>query len=94
MNRFSILHKSRCFLPVFAIAVILHVGFVAFAFGQGISISAKVSSLGLGLETTKSLSSLFHARLGVNYFAYGYEGQNVKGSIEYDLDVKMLSFPH
>lgn len=48
-------------------------------------------TLGISADTTIGLSSHFNARVGVNVF--NFDMQTTQNEIDYDLDIKLLSFP-
>lgn len=54
-----------------------------------VSLGAKVGTLGLGIEATRSLSESFDARLGLNTFSYGHDV--TESGIAYDLDLDLQS---
>ena len=56
---------------------------------QGIGVTAKVGTLGLGIDITKAITPRFNARLGLNGFTYGQSG--TQGGIDYDIDLEMQS---
>jgi len=57
-------------------------------FSGGLAVSARFSSLGLGVEAVKSLTPAFNARVSGNFFNYSLDG--VQGEeISYDLKLKM-----
>lgn len=55
-----------------------------------LAVSAKASTLGLGLEGIARINSRLNGKLGVNAFQYEYD--TTKSEIEYDLDLELLSF--
>jgi hypothetical protein len=61
-----------------------------FAENEGVAISAKAGTLGVGLEGIVSIIPQFNARIGANTFSYGYDG--TVSDIKYDTDLKLLTF--
>jgi len=60
------------------------------SFAEGVGLSMKASTLGLGLELSGGLSEKVNMRLGVNYFKFSKELE--KDGINYDFDLKLNSF--
>ncbi|MBN2144104.1 MAG: hypothetical protein JW774_05720 [Candidatus Aureabacteria bacterium] len=56
---------------------------------EGVSAGVKLSTLGAGLEVTKSFSKYFNGRVGLNYLTYDYNG--VETDMEYDIELKLSS---
>ncbi len=59
------------------------------AHAEGSALSAKIGTLGLGLEFAQSLSPAVNLRLGLNNYTYGYT--TTKSDINYDFDLKLQS---
>jgi hypothetical protein len=57
---------------------------------EGLAVSGKVGSLGLGLELTKGYSDSFSTRLGFN--AFNYNTNTVKNTVNYDFKLQMQTF--
>lgn len=57
------------------------------AHAEGLSVSGKVGSLGLGLELTKGYSGSFSTRLGFNTF--NYNTTTTQNSVNYDFKLQM-----
>lgn len=57
---------------------------------QGLALSGKVGSLGMGLELTKGYSDEFSTRLGFNTF--NFSTTTAKNSVNYDFNVKLQTF--
>jgi len=58
-----------------------------YAQAQGLSVSGKVGSLGMGLELSKGYSESFSTRLGFNTF--NYNTTMVKNSVNYDFKLQL-----
>lgn len=56
-----------------------------------VAVGAKVGTPGIGGEITVGLNDNFNFRTGVNAFSYEYNG--TESDVEYDFDLKLLSFP-
>lgn len=56
---------------------------------SGFALSAKASTLGLGIEGTGAISPNFNGRLGFNYFDFSIDTE--KSDIDYDADIQLLS---
>jgi hypothetical protein len=57
---------------------------------QGLSVGAKLSTLGPGVEVEAPVGDYLGLRLGANYFTYNHN--DTYDEIEYDTDVRLLSF--
>jgi len=56
----------------------------------GIGVGAKIGTLGIGLEVTKSLVPMVNIRGGLNFLDYSFE--RTKSGNDYDFDLKLKSF--
>lgn len=54
---------------------------------EGLAVSGKVGSLGLGLELNKRVTDSFAARLGIN--AFNYSMATTKNTVNYDFKLQM-----
>lgn len=61
----------------------------ATAHAEGLALTGKVGSLGLGLELTKSYSDVFTSRLGFN--AFNFSTNTTQGTVNYDVKLKLQS---
>ena len=59
------------------------------SYAQGIAVSGRISTLGLGIEVTKSLTETINARVGGNYFSFSSDG--TVDEIDYERDINLLS---
>lgn len=73
-----------------AMLVVLAALFPVLAQAEGLAVSGKVGSLGLGLELTKGYSDRFSTRLGFN--AFDYNTNMTKSSVNYDFKLQMQTF--
>ena len=53
------------------------------AHAEGIGVTAKAGTLGLGLQLTAGFSPVFNGRLGFNNYTYNYN--TIKDNINYDV---------
>jgi hypothetical protein len=60
------------------------------AYAIGLGVTGKASSLGIGIEVTKSLVPMVNIRGGVNFFNYTFN--RTKSGNDYDFDLKLKSF--
>jgi hypothetical protein len=72
-----------------AIGLLCVLTFPIVAYAGDIAASAKVSTLGLGLEVTESISDSFTGRVGLNGFDYKYSG--TESDVDYDVKLKLQS---
>ncbi len=56
---------------------------------QGIGIGAKVGTLGIGVDITKSFTSTLNGRIGINSFTFDASG--TESDIDYDADLNLES---
>ena len=61
------------------------------AYGLGLALGGRASSLGLGGEITVSLLPRLNARAGYYTFSFGRSGEEVDLEIEYDVDLTLQS---
>lgn len=59
----------------------------ALAHAEGLAVTGKVGTLGLGLELTKSYSDVFTSRLGFN--TYNFTSTSTQGTVNYDAKLKL-----
>ena len=59
------------------------------SYAQGIAVSGRISTLGLGIEVTKSLTETINARVGGNYFSFSSDG--TADDIDYERDINLRS---
>ena len=59
------------------------------SYAQGIAVSGRISTLGLGIEVTKSLTETINARVGGNYFSFSSDG--TADDIDYERDINLCS---
>jgi len=59
------------------------------SYAQGIAVSGRVSTLGLGIEITKSFTETINIRLGGNYFSFSSDGTT--DEIDYERDINLRS---
>lgn len=79
------LMKKTC-ISIFSYAAVL---FPLIAYADGSALTAKVGTLGLGLEYTQSLSPTLNGRLGINNYSYDYSG--IESDIAYNFDLNLNS---
>ncbi len=58
----------------------------------GFAISGKIGTLGYGFELTKAIIPFLNARIGLNHFAFKYQGREGAEQIEFDIDLKLNTF--
>ena len=63
----------------------------AASFAEGSGIGVKIGTLGLGADLTIGLNEEFNARIGVNYAALDYDGEESDVDYEFELDFFSLS---
>jgi hypothetical protein len=79
-------------VTIFALCFLV---FVAFgnAHSQGAALSVKASTIGFGIDVTKSFSSKLNGRIGASMFNYSHSGETeAENPVEYDLDIKLQTF--
>ncbi len=59
------------------------------AAAEGLAAAAKVGTLGLGVELTKSLTTKSNVRLGINH--YTYSTSTSRSGVDYDIDLELRS---
>lgn len=57
---------------------------------EGLAVTGKLGTLGMGLELTKGYSNQFSTRLGLNTFSYNTTGN--KSSVNYDFKLQLQTF--
>lgn len=62
----------------------------ALAHAEGLAVSGKLGTLGMGLELTKGFSDQFTGRLGFNTFSYNTNAN--QSTVNYDLKLKLQTF--
>jgi len=76
----------RKLAPVISVAVLLAAPSVQ---ADGLAVTAKAGTLGLGVELSGGASNQFNARLGANYFDYDFS-EEYEG-IDYDMELELRS---
>ena len=76
-------HKIRLGALCVCMAVVVPAG------ATGVAVTAKLGSLGLGVEGTFGLTEHFNARLGLNRFSY--DRSETVSDVQYDLDLELQS---
>ena len=63
------------------------------AHSQGTALSVKASTIGFGIDVTKSISSKLNGRIGASLFSLNHSGETVaENPVKYDLDIKLQTF--
>ena len=77
---------NRTLVPALAMTALLGAPQVG---ADGLAVTAKAGTLGLGLELSGGPSDYFNARAGINYFDYDYSDEYE--NIEYDMELELRS---
>lgn len=79
-------------VTIFALSFLVFV-LLGNANSQGTALSVKASTIGFGLDVTKSISSKLNGRIGFSTFSYSQTGKTeAENPVEYDLDIKLQAF--
>lgn len=76
-------------LFIFVLAACILAAWTTASRAEGMAVTGKIGTLGVGVDFTKSLTESFDARVGINLFSYTYTGED--SEIEYDFELGLFT---